>query len=482
MRREGGVNIKKKTLSYNSNIKIRISIIFFCFIAAFLSQSVNLNIPVLILFGVYCFIMLIENSFFIIKYLNFIMVMGMGVVSIFIIEANPVYLYELVCMSKYSGALPLFVGYYLTFTLTLELADRGYSISNNTKQLNTNVISFNRKPITGFILDIFGAVLFGLTVAMLLRLVILTKPYFILHIDRFRFKKLYIDGFWQKAEGYYVYFLPILIMNWMREKKKITLSTLLIYIIYLLWTGEKYTQFITVMFFILLPFLSVLNEETKQKVSNYLLKCGIIIAVLILVALIQYSFVLNISPLEAFSNRLAMQGQLWWSIYTRQINQLPHINEFTDELAAFTDNSSLTPYYAIYKIMYLCAPTDIVTAKIATGSRYTESTAASIYYYFGKVWGPLMLIIFALIMGWCFAFLSKIYVKFISEKCILESIILVRLIMMFNYLFHSSELKAVFGIDTIITIIILLLCVYVRQERMKKVDTSNKKLVLNKGR
>lgn len=474
--------IKTKVLSYDTNVKIRICLIISCFIAALFSQSVNFNIPVLIVFFAYCLLLLIENAFFIIKYLIFIMNMGMAVVSVFIIEAKPIYLSELVCNSKYSGALPLFTGFYLTFILTLELADRKYSLLNNTKQLNTNVISFNGKPITGFILDVFGAVLFVITSIMFLRLVMLTKPYFILNIDRFRFRMRYVEGIWKKFEDYYIYFMPIFVINWMRGKKKLTSITILLYILYLLWQGEKYTQFITMMYLILLPFLAELNEDIKRKASKLLIKGGIIIAMLISAVLIQYSFFTNTSVFDAFFKRLAMQGQLWWSIYTRQINQLPHFNEVADELTAFSDAANFNPYYGIYKIMYLCAPSDVVAAKLATGSGYTESTAASIYYYFGKNIGPFILIIFAIIMGLFFAFLTKIYVKFVSEKRIVESVITARLIISFKLLFNASDINAVFGVKTIITIIILLLCVYVRQRRLKNSRISYKRLILNKGR
>ena len=114
--------------------------------------------------------------------------------------------------------------------------------------------------------------------------------------------------------------------------------------------------------------------------------------------------------------------------------------------------------------MYLSAPRKIVTNKIATGSTYTESTAASLYYYFG----PFILPIFALAMGCFFSFLAYKYANYIKTKCIIEVLVVSRLISMGRGFFGMSNFTWLFDKETFFTLMLWGILAFMRKSKEKK--------------
>ena len=284
-------------------------------------------------------------------------------------------------------------------------------------------------------------------------------------MDRFGYKAAYIQGVWGKISDYYIYFVPLLLMNWHRgRQRKLTVLTLTLYVGYLFLAGEKYGGYLTLAMYILFFFLSELPKGARKKLLKLVILVILIFVIAATTILLQYTLLYNSRALDHLYERVAQQGQLWWNIYGLRNYINPQIEELSDELDAYTDTGAATPYYSIYKMMYLSAPEDMITRKIATGATYTESTAASLYYYFGFSALPL----FAILMGCFFSWLSYKYVQSIYGGYIIEAMIITRLILLGRSFFGMSRFTWIFGLDTAATLIMWYICSLIRKSTIVK--------------
>jgi len=102
-----------------------------------------------------------------------------------------------------------------------------------------------------------------------------------------------------------------------------------------------------------------------------------------------------------FDRVITGQGDVWWGTYAAFGNNPPHISEIGDELQAFTASqfNQDSYHFAIYKLMRLIAPSSVVTSYAEVGARFTASTDASFFYYFGAIGVVLGRIFIAWIMS-----------------------------------------------------------------------------------
>lgn len=443
---------------YSSNTVIRAMLILLCFCAAALSRWINLDIFVMlcaVLFGLMTFRC---NLSFLLKYSTMIAGAALAIIGTYVIEENRLWLPELQKYSRYNGSLPLIVGYYLFFILSLELGDRHFS--KERKPAVKLRIHTDTHDILQMFLDAFGIAFLCVTAFMCFR--IARHPYFLIHMDRFAYKATYIRGVWGKIALYYIYFLPLLLMNWHRgRQRKLIVLTLTLYVAYLFLQGEKYGGYLTLTMFALFYFIPELSKGSKRKLFRIVVLVILIFIIAVATILLQYTLLYNNRALDQLYERVAQQGQLWWNIYGMSRDSVPHIKEIKDELNAYYSAPEGIQYYAIFKIMYLSAPENVVTNKISTGSSYTESTPASLYYYFGAAVLPF----FALIMGFLFAYLAYAYRQSICNGYFIEAVIITRLFLVVQNLFGMSMFYKVFSVNTLITVIVWILCVLARNAR-----------------
>ena len=469
-----------KTLErpYFISLLIRFLLILLCYISNLYSRAVNTDVVILGCIVLYISLVLYFNLAYVIKYAALIAPAFLALLGTYIIEHNTMWLWELQKQSHYSGSFPLFTGYYLSFLFTLELFDCHY-ISRLRINKPEVVINVNKRSAIDDFLFVFGIAFFLLTSFMVLRLI--RHPYFVVHMDRFNYQSVYIQGVWKKAADYYYYFIPLVLMNMHRKKLKVlSIVTLGEYVLYQFIQGEKYGGYITLLLFCVLYFIPMMKQSNRKKMKGLFNKVVFVFMVALCTILLQYSLLSSTSPIQHLFERFAQQGQLWWSVYDLQKDSIPHLDEVTDELQAYQDDgTNERPYYAIYKMMYLSAPEKVVTNKIASGATYTESSAASIYYYFGA-WG---LPFFAFLTGWFFAFMSYKYVDYIRRKCVIEAMIVTRLILLGRSFHVMSRFTWLFDRETLITILILLISVTMRHRFhgiITKAKSIQAKVVVNK--
>lgn len=440
-------------------ICFQLLIIVLCFSAAAVSQFLQLDLLIFCCAVLFAVITLLENSAFVIKYAALLITAGLAILGTAIIEfSEGLYLSELRRYSYHTGALPLITAYYLTFVLMLRLFDRKYSQKKTI--YGKTYFYLGQYNITWLFLDIMEYVVFAITLAMYIRIAL--HPAILQGMDRFQYRARYIHGIWLRFANYYFYFIPILLINWHRKKNRsLTVITVCIYVLYLFTQGEKYGNYSVLLLFFMLymipPYYTKMNKKTFRRLLILFLIFLLFVFIIVMLQYVNGNGTFR-KALSHLGQRLAQQGQLWWSIYDQQVGKPPKIYELSDELAAFTDKEKITPYYGIYKIMYLSAPRDVVTAKIATGSSYTESTAATLYYYFGSIVLP----VFAIVISLFFAFCAHKYYKYICSGYALEAIIVTRLILLGRPFYGNSAFDFLFGADTIFTIAIWCLLSLIR--------------------
>ena len=413
---------KSQTL-YQAGLRFRMFLAILLIFSSLFSRTFNLNNAVIAIYAVYLALTFWTNSRFLSRYISFYISVLLAVGSTAIIESNRIWLGELRTWSSYAGALPLFAAYYMVFLLSLECFD------NFFRQKNVSVhpitYAFNGRSVTRNIIQI-GIMLFFCILAASFAHVI-RYPAFMINIDRFLYLSTYVTGIWAKLRSYLLYLVSLPLIGYKFGYKKSCMFLLIFYAVYLAWTGERLTNFILLLYYVPIILLSdnqnTLSEYRKTRKASVWVWLTLLIFFLMIfwVVFRQYNGVSS-NALEQISARFAMQGQLWWSIYNQFSGQAPHIGELGNELRGFvsadpTNPDLSAPLYGIYKIMYLCAPRALVAAKIALGQTYTESTAASIFYYLG----PPAIFLFALLSGFVFAWILEWYRRSVLERRLLES-------------------------------------------------------------
>lgn len=384
------------------------------------SKIYVLSYVAFIAFGSYLFYLVLFKQEFIIKYLAILFAALVSVIGTGIVEVVPrLYLPELQCESGFVGSLPLLIFSYWVLLVVLLNYDAVYGVEIRRFEINMNNKGNVQllTVITGFVLLLF----------MLLFSRVATHPAFLLGIDRFVYASVYgVSGILSIIDHISAVLLVFPMLLIIYGNKVLGSLTILIYILYYLWTGNKFGPFLTLMCVFFLVFYKDILKQGKRYLRKTIVLACILGGIIFLYAVI---FTISNSNYDSFSyilQRGAQQGQLWWKTYDL-CEGIPHPAEFGTEFSALMHNSgavteSVGASNGIYRIMYLCAPQYMVDAKLATGSRYTEAGYASAYYYFGA----LGAILFSVIFGLIFALMMNSFLKALNNKDYIKAMIILR--------------------------------------------------------
>lgn len=409
------MKINRKALFLNLGFG---TILFFCVI---LSHFYIFGFVSMALFVIYMIYIATKCQGFMIKYLAFLFIAGMAIIGTSIIELGPsIYLNELQCPSSYVGALPLQIFSYWLFIFTLYIIDYKYGV--NVTELNFNTSKQFQKFVNSASLAVF--ILF----ALLFSNVVAHSSLF-LGIDRFIYASQYgVTGIWGiiVAESPLLIIFPILSIIY--GNKIIGISSVLLYILYFLWTGNKFGPFFTLLCIFLLVYYKTILKKGKKYIKKILLVAGIGFVFLVGYAVFFATSTSSYGSATYVVQRAAQQGQLWWKTY-EQCDSI-HLSEFSDEIEAMGDDKesisdNIGSNNGIYKIMYYCAPKSLIDFKLSTGSLYTEAGFATMYYYFG-VPG---VVFFAIFCGIIFSLTINAVIKALNEKDYIKVFILIRFFM-----------------------------------------------------
>ena len=397
-------------------------------------------------FIIYLIYTLYIDSEFVIKYLAFIFMAIAAILGTLIIEFSKVYLIEIRCSSYYVGALPLLIFAYWTLIIILRYADKRKKIS-----LKNFDGKFNLKILTLFTICtlIIYLIMFGK---------VISRPAFILHIDRFSYAKSYgFTGILAMLEHTSTILLVFPILLFINGRRIISSITVLIYILYYLWTGNKFGPFFSLLCVFLLVYYQKIFAQRKTNIKKIFLLVLIFFSFLLILAIYVASSGTSSSATAYFSQRTAQQGQLWWKTYDICNGKIYPI-EFQNEIKSiYQENENVSnnvgANYGIYKIMYLCAPKTVVDDKLRYGSRYTEAGYATVYYYFGYAG----VVIFSIIMGSFIAWTINMFIKTLNYGDYIKSLIFLRFFMIERNFISMFILADFFDFISIISYLYLIL-------------------------
>lgn len=365
-----------------------------------------------LLFGIYlCF----SIPSFLIKYFNVLFGIAAAIAGCFSCEFLGGYLPELRQTVSYAGSLPLLILNYFVFLSCLYGFDKTFGKSDS--YLLTEY-AIHREE------NWFKWVHVGVAAMIALMLLhVLPHPSFIYGVDRFNYSENYLTGIWRyfHSASMILCIIPLLAIRF--GYKKSGCLTILMYCLYLFWTGVKFSGFYTLLGLAAFVFYDKVILLSKRLIFKILVVSFFALGLLVGFSVFAHSFAASSdTPSEFFFNRTAQQAQLWWSTYSHY-SPCEGIDEISDEMGGLTfGEKSISEcrgdQYGIYKIMYLNAPADLVDAKLASGSRYTEAAYPSVYYYFG----PFGTVFFSVATAFVTVCLINLIIKVIHGREVLSSL------------------------------------------------------------
>lgn len=332
-----------------------------------------------LLFGLY---LCASVPSFLIKYFNVLFGVAAAVAGCFSCEFLDSYLPELRIDSSFAGSLPLLVLNYFIFLSCLYCFDKAFG--KDDRHLLAEV-PIRREQ------NWFKWIHVGVTLMIaFMFLHVLTNPSFVLGTDRFSYTEHYLSGIWRylHSASMVLCIIPLLAIRYGYKKSGCLAITL--FCLYLFWTGVKFSGFYTLFGLATIVFYDKVIRLNKKFISRILVGTFVVFGLLLGLSVFAHSFgASSDTSSEFFFKRTAQQSQLWWSTYS-SYSPGQGFDEISDELSGLgfgekPISECQGDQYGIYKIMYLNAPRNVVDAKLATGSRYTEAAYPSLYYYFGPL-------------------------------------------------------------------------------------------------
>lgn len=407
-----------------------------------------------------------RDSVHIMKYLIIYFDVTANILGVFVLESSQTYLWELDVYSFYAGSLPLLTLAQSTFLGVLYLLDKG------DENLVTEPPMSNRWVKIALVASVC-LIAAGFACAV-------SNPFFSTESDRFEYRSL---GTAQQVATRIVtlctYLTPIALMGYKQGNRRLGVLFLILLLITGFCTGNKFGLFILIGNLVILGLLPRLSCIGRRRMRKTLLGAAIFLVALIGVVMVHNGFTMGYTSLQQnvdyLNMRLAQQGQLWWRTYEMTSGDAPHFEDFPSEIDAWFNNNAdpATGSYGVYKIMYLTIATkSLFYTKVFSGSAYAYSTQASLYYYFGAVG----LVLISLVMALLYGVLLKSVTEAINRERILESVILIRLLVLANGVVMQSAFQELFSWKVLAYLVVYFLLVAIRR---RKLYAYNNSLFLN---
>lgn len=363
-------------------------------------------------FNYILFILYSYKNYFIELNISFLLlfITSLQIFGCLIVEINIIYLQELKKYSFFKGSLPELILIYIVFFYCLF-----YFLEKDI--IKKNILKIDNCKNSLKILEYLVLFLIILYNIYFLQKTMIT-PYYELNVDRFNYNKIIFD----KIEFFFFRLHPLVIMIlsyfYLNTKKLIFKLSIIINIIIvfsvLFLSGNKFGEFISLIFYIFLIFLPLFYQNIEKLKKKF----KILLIIFLAVMSITYIHKKNYDPnynFKKFYNyviqRGAQQGQLWWGTYDKKYegNLEEVILELKNGKDRYLYDKKINEQTGIWKIMLLNAPQHVVETKYESGSGYTCSSKASINYYFGIIGNIIFSIFLAKLFSTLYTFFYRKY-------------------------------------------------------------------------
>lgn len=379
-----------------------------------------LSIVSVAVFVLYLLYLVLHRGELFVKYLAFIFAICANILGCVISEFGQVPLKELMTTSFFVGSLPLLVFSRWLFIAVIILCDdkwsKGIPVLRSEKRVQKQ-----KWIVTASVIILVASL--GLFLQVVL------KPSFVLGLNSFAYSQMYgVSGLWATLANVLSYLIVIPAMAIRQGNKRLGWSSIICYVLFLLWTGNKFGNFLNVTSILLIVFYDQIMNKGSAFIKKMAVTCLAITVLLVGFSLVAYSFTSNNNPVAYLLERTAQQGQLWWRTYDLYSGGL-HVSEFENEVAAIVDQkegaaNNIGSSNGVYGVMYATAPASLIDAKLASGSQYTEAGYAAAFYYFG----PIGSCVFSVIMGFFVSLLTNGVLRAIRNGRLIDAAVLARLL------------------------------------------------------
>ncbi|MDX3895319.1 DUF6418 domain-containing protein [Pusillimonas sp.] len=203
-----------------------------------------------------------------------------------------------------------------------------------------------------------------------------------------------------------------------RLRKPAVTIWFLITLLGLILASEKYSGFFAIAIF-WLPAMIILGRVQIASIKSLAIALAII-AILISLILINYSYTLQTDAFAALLRRAALQGQMSWALdQLAEVGPAPINEVFASVVGWGVDLHEK----GMIHLMYLIAPVDLVDRFVDGGVRFTSPFPSNLFYYFGYALAPLILC--------CIAALPTLFFR-VTRTALLRD----------NFLFYFVAMKA----------------------------------------
>lgn len=332
------------------------------------------------LYGVYILLVMPQ---LICRYFLFWVQAVLNLLGVLACEYTVTELTELQCMSGFAGSLPLLAFSWWCFFAVLWLIDGRTGGSSRP---------FAEPPETvRTLIDLLATAAVLLAALVLFQTATTAAPAVALGVDRFEYARNFSAVPSQIITLLRcLMFVSVLAIRF--GKRGVGVAGVALYVVYLYWIGTKFGGYLQVVATFLLVYADKISADDVSRaaaaIKKNLLTALIVLAAIVAFAVWYQTSVSDLGVAEYLSSRLAQQGQLWWGTFELWRDGALD-RDLSVELAGLFDDGSTEEMvgarHGIYGIMYLCAPQDVIDAKLARGSTYTAVGHAVMLSYFGSV-------------------------------------------------------------------------------------------------
>lgn len=454
------VAVKETNSAYSYDRLALGGIMFFCAYVSlyFISWIAKSDLPIATIAVYFAFLaFLFSRRFFFFKYVWIIFTASWIVVADALLVGGHIWLNELQTTTYSNGSLlPIAVAFSAMLYFALLLESRKISLNRDKPDCLSTESNYTKTQMT--IIKWAGVI--ALLVAIVCFAFVAAHPSWLYARDRFDYAAKYLPSFLSSNQQYLILLIPLALPCWKTGKKGIFYAVIVVYVLYLIWTGEKFTSLFLLFYVLLLaiavPRLSEVSPRLAVRMSNRTIGFSFCVMFACLgLVLIQYS--LQFGSGEAVSmlqQRVASQGEVWWGVYGYSSAVGPKPFEVGDELATFYtvgDSSAVLYDSGMWKLMQLIMTPNYYAMYVENATRLSSSTPASLYYYFGYFGLVVGLLI---LVGIYYLIINKTIDSFKKIR-IVESILYVYLIRVMHGVLIMSDFNTLFSWRTLIVVCLL---------------------------
>lgn len=418
-----------------------------------LGSYFNINIIVLVTYALFLWVLFIKDKKFILEFFWVITMASLNIVGAFCCDEG-LFLVELEYTSWYANVVAPLVMLYVLFFTVIEY----YRLSH--EKIKSPDLESEDTRMSYLLLSI------GVIVAAYLFLQVVRTPYFVAGTLRIDYAAQYMSSFSVSLRTYLPMFIPVAVMEFRSGKRLLPIIFFCVVTGFYFLEGDKFGVYFFAVYIVALTLLPKISEKAIDRaISCLFVFFWLLIGVVYVQRILLFDNTFS-EFIEAISQRLAQQGEVWWSVY-RQINDgLLTFGNPSSEINAILNPESQSLYdFGQWKMMNVaCGYSEYSAYRIAAGNPFTATTTASLYYYSG-FFGAVA---FYGIFGFLYAAMIRNASLAFSNRRVLESMVYVKLISVFGNILFASDITYLLSIQGFAYLLALAALTINREVRWKR--------------